>query len=104
MQIEFLNTEIKNTELKISYQASKNESVKILMSITGVDYLYAMMIASEIGDITRFSTPETSMVGWIMSIDSSIREFPIHGKNERWEQKDKVDTNSGSKYSSKERR
>jgi hypothetical protein len=26
MQVEFLNTEIKNTESKISHQASKNES------------------------------------------------------------------------------
>ena len=58
MQIEFLKTEIKDTESKISYQASKNESVKILMSMTGIDHFSAMLIASEIGDITRFSTPE----------------------------------------------
>jgi hypothetical protein len=28
------------------------------MGMTGIDYFSAMMIASEIGDITRFSTPE----------------------------------------------
>ena len=54
MQIEL--TEIKDTESKRSYQASKNESVKILISMTGIDYLSAMLIASEIGEITRFST------------------------------------------------
>jgi transposase len=36
---------------------------KILMSMTGIDYFSAMMIASEIGDITRFSTPE-KLVSW----------------------------------------
>ena len=63
MQVEFLNTEIKNTESKITCEASKNESVKILMSMTGIDYFSAMMIASEIGDITRFSAPE-KLVSW----------------------------------------
>jgi transposase len=58
MQIEFLNTEIKNIESKIISEASKNESVKILMSMTGIDYFSAMMISSEIGDITRFRSPE----------------------------------------------
>jgi len=38
MQIEFLNTEIKNIESKITCEASKNESVKILMSVTGIDW------------------------------------------------------------------
>jgi len=63
MQIEFLNTEIKNIESKIICEASKNESVKILMSMTGIDYFSAMMMASEIGDITRFNTPE-KLVSW----------------------------------------
>jgi transposase len=44
MRIEFLNTEIKNIESKISYQASKNESVKILMSMTGIDYFSASFV------------------------------------------------------------
>ena len=43
-QIEFLNTEIQNIESKIICEASKNESVKILMSMTGIDYFSAMMI------------------------------------------------------------
>ena len=88
MQIEL--TEIKNTESKRSYQASKNESVKILISMTGIDYLSAMLIASEIGDITRFGPPETSLLVWIMSINTPIRKFSLHGKNERWKQEGKI--------------
>ena len=104
MQIEFLNTEIKNIESKITCEASKNESVKILMSMTGIDYFSAMMIASEIGDITRFSTPEkTSILVWIMSIHSSIRKLSLHGKDEVWKQEGKMDTNSGSKHRQQEK-
>ena len=33
------------------------------MSMTGIDYFSAMMMASEIGDITRFNTPE-KLVSW----------------------------------------
>ena len=62
-QIEFLNTEIQNIESKIICEASKNESVKILMSMTGIDYFSAMMISSEIGNINRFSSPQ-KLVSW----------------------------------------
>ena len=34
-KIDFLTTEVKNVESKIKIEASKNESVKILMSMTG---------------------------------------------------------------------
>jgi transposase len=33
------------------------------MSMTGIDYFSAMMITSEIGDMTRLSTPE-KLVSW----------------------------------------
>jgi transposase len=62
-QIDFLTREIKSVESKIKIEASNNESVKILMGMTGIDYFSAMMIASEIGDITRFNTPE-KLVSW----------------------------------------
>jgi transposase len=57
-QIDFLTTEIKIIESKIRIEASNNEPVKILMSMTGIDYFSAMMILSEIGDIDRFSSPQ----------------------------------------------
>jgi hypothetical protein len=43
-------------------EASKNESVKILMSMTGIDYFSAMIIASEIGDITRANDGDNAKV------------------------------------------
>ncbi len=97
--------------------------------MTGIDYFSAMMIASEIGDMTRFSTPEKlvswsglcpsirqsgnslymgrmkyGILVWIVSIDTPIRKFSLHGKDEGWKQEGKMDTNSGSKHSSKKRR
>jgi transposase len=62
-QIEFLTGKIKNIEPKIRIEASTNESVKILMSMTGIDYFSAMTISSEIGDIKRFSSPQ-KLVSW----------------------------------------
>jgi transposase len=97
MQIEFLNTEIKNIESRITCEASKNESVKILMSMTGIDYFSAMMIVSEIGDITRFSAPE-KLVSW-SGLCPSIHQS-LHGKDEGLKQEDKMDINSGSKHGS----
>jgi transposase len=61
--IEFLNSEITQIEKQISSEASNNENVKILMSMTGIDYFSAMLISSEIGDISRFSTAD-KLVSW----------------------------------------
>jgi transposase len=57
-KIDFLTAEIKNIESKIRIEASNNKSVNVLMSMTGIDYLSAMMLSFEIGDITRFSSPQ----------------------------------------------
>jgi transposase len=83
----------------------KNESVKILMSMTGIDYFSAMMIASEIGDITRFSTPEklVSWSGLCPSIHQSGNSLYM-GRMEDGRHERKMDTNSGSKHSGKKRR
>jgi transposase len=61
--IEFLNNEIIQIDKKISLQAVKNEDVKIMMSMIGIDYFSAMLIMSEIGDITRFTDP-SKLVSW----------------------------------------
>lgn len=61
--IEFLNEEIENLEKEIASDAAKEESVAILMSMTGIDYYSAMLITSEIGDISRFCTPK-KLVSW----------------------------------------
>jgi transposase len=61
--IEFLNSEIIQIEKQISNEASTNEDVKILMSMTGIDCFSAMLISSEIGDISRFRTAG-KLVSW----------------------------------------
>lgn len=61
--IEFLNNEINEIDKKISSQAVKNQDVKILMSMTAIDYFSAMLIMSEIGDISRFGNPN-KLVSW----------------------------------------
>lgn len=61
--IEFLNNEINEINKKISSQAVKNQDVKILMSMTSIDYFSAMLIMSEIGDISRFGNPN-KLVSW----------------------------------------
>ena len=61
--IEYLNSEIKHIEQRIAHQASQNEYVRMLMSMTGIDYFAAMMLATEIGDIKRFATP-AKLVSW----------------------------------------
>src|SRR4030095_5467329 len=61
--IEFLNSEITQIEKQISIEASNNENVRILMSMTGIDYFSAMLISSEIGGISRFRTAG-KLVSW----------------------------------------
>jgi transposase len=61
--IEFLNSEITQIEKQISAEASHNENVRILISMAGIDCFSAMLIVSEIGDISRFSTAD-KLVSW----------------------------------------
>ena len=61
--IEFLSNEINGIDKKISSQAVKNQDVKILMSMTAIDYFSAMLIMSEIWDISRFGNPN-KLVSW----------------------------------------
>lgn len=61
--IEFLNSEITQIEKQISTEASENENIKILISMTGIDCFSAMLICSEIGDISRFRTAG-KLVSW----------------------------------------
>ena len=83
-QIDFLTTEIKNVESKIKIEASNNESVKILMSMTWIDYFSAMLIASEIGDIDRFSSQKlVSWAGLCPSVHQSGNSLYIGRMKER---------------------
>jgi transposase len=82
--IEFQNNEIVQIDKKVSSRAVSNEDVKIMMGMTGIDYFSAMLIMSEIGDITRFrSSKQIGFMVWIMSNCTSVRKLIIHGKDER---------------------
>ena len=48
--------EIACIEAEIDLQAAVNENAKLLMSMTGIETFAAMLLVSEIGDITRFKT------------------------------------------------
>ena len=42
-----------------------NEDAKLLMSMTGIEAFTAMLLASEIGDITRFVHTQVAKATWL---------------------------------------
>ena len=52
------NAELGLLEKKIAGHASASEDARILMSMTGIDYYAAMLLASEIDSIGRFASPK----------------------------------------------
>ena len=57
------NAELDLLEKKIAGHASASEDARILMSMTGIDYYAAMLLASEIDGIGRFASPR-KLVSW----------------------------------------
>ena len=57
------NAELSLLEKKIAGHASASEDARILMSMTGIDYYAAMLLASEIDGIGRFASPK-KLVSW----------------------------------------
>ena len=51
-------------ERKVTEQASVSEDAKILMNMTGIDRYAAMLLASEIDGIERFTSPK-KLVSWV---------------------------------------
>ena len=62
-RIAHATEEITRIEAEIDRQAAANEDAKLLMSMTGIEAFTAMLLASEIGDITRFKTADR-LVSW----------------------------------------
>jgi transposase len=52
--MESLDGEIKDVSRRILQMANEDETAKLLMTIPGVGYYSALLIVSEIGDISRF--------------------------------------------------
>ena len=62
-RIAHATEEITRIEAEIDRQAAANENAKLLMSMTGIEAFTAMLLASEIGEITRFKTADR-LVSW----------------------------------------
>jgi len=52
-----LDEQLDNIERTMAQYSFQSEDVKMLMSITGIDFFSALVISSEIVDIKRFQTP-----------------------------------------------
>ena len=62
-RIAHVTEDISEIEKEIDKQTATNDDARLLMSMTGIEAFSAMLIASEIGDISRFKTPE-QLVSW----------------------------------------
>jgi transposase len=62
--LKYLDGEIGFLESRIAGHAVDNEDVLLLMTLTGIDYQSAMLLACEIGDIRRFPSAK-HFVSWL---------------------------------------
>jgi len=60
---EELDAHIDAFTSKIVEEAAAKPEVRLLMGFTGIDYYSAMLLASEIGDVTRFPSAK-KLVGY----------------------------------------
>jgi transposase len=63
--------------------ATDSDEVKLLMSIPGIDYYLALMIVSEVGDVSRFQTREAlrTYAGCAPKMRQSAGRNPAKGTN-----------------------
>jgi transposase len=62
--LECLRQETGMLDSKIAAKAVESQEARLLMSFTGIDYHSAMLIASEVGDISRFPSPK-HLISWM---------------------------------------
>ena len=62
--VETLKGLIKEVEARIAKESVESEDVKLLMGIPGVNYYTALLLTSEIGDFSRFSSAN-KLVSWL---------------------------------------
>jgi len=62
--LECLRRETGILDSEIAAKASESQEAKLLMSFTGIDYYSAMLVTSEIGEISRFPSSK-HLVSWI---------------------------------------
>ena len=61
--LKTLNTQIESVNSQIA--DTNNEDVRLLMSVPGIDYYSAVLIHSEIGDISRFPS-HNKLASWVV--------------------------------------
>ena len=61
--LESLRRQVEAVDRLITLRASKDEYVKLLLSMKGVDVYSALLIRSEIGDVSRFSSYK-KLISW----------------------------------------
>nr|MDO8081226.1 IS110 family transposase [Candidatus Freyarchaeota archaeon] len=71
-QVELLDQLIEEVNLKIAEESFGDENVKLLMTISGVDYYTALLFVSEIGDVSRF--PSAAKLASWLGIVPELRE------------------------------
>jgi transposase len=71
--LQALDAQIEKTNLEIAFITVDQDNVKLLMTLPGVDYYAAMVIASEIGDVHRFpdAKNQVTWTGLARSVDQS---------------------------------
>jgi transposase len=87
--IEVLDAEIKQLSRHFKGLAGKDEEVTLLMTIPGVGYYTALLVKSEIGDLSRFSDGDRlcSYAGLVPSTHASggtVRHGGITREGSRW--------------------
>ena len=87
--IQSLDVQIGKLSKELQALAPQDEDVRLLMTIPGVGYYSALLVKSEIGDISRFSDGEKlcSYAGLVPSISSSgayTRRGSITKEGSRW--------------------
>jgi len=87
--ISSLDVQVKKLSKELQALAPQDDEVKLLMTIPGVGYYSALLVKSEIGDISRFSDGEKlcSYAGLVPSVSSSgshTRYGSITKEGSRW--------------------
>lgn len=80
-QLTCLNQLIDETHRRVASAAVKRKDIRRLMTIPGIGFYSAMLIVSEIGDLTRFSS-SSKLVSWL-GLAPSVRQSAdscYHGK------------------------
>ena len=72
-ELDTIEEQIKRIEKRMKKVFKHTEKVERLMSLPGIGFILAVVIANEIGDINRFATPQrlASYAGTVPSVHSS---------------------------------